>query len=248
MEPKEENPDFSSVFANDFQILERAKAVSQEDTSLPGHWWFKEYSLLATHYEKLLEQLVQITRLGDKFQGKLLAAHEKYQQASRTDPLTQLANRRYILEKIEAEQKRFKRHGKSFTLVLSDIDNFKHFNDQYGHECGDFVLVNVGMIMHSVLRETDSTGRWGGEEFILLLPETSLTQGISVAEKVRETINGKKFSFKGHEISITMTFGVSTYSEPENIDECIKRADQALYLGKSQGKNCVMPPPRFHGF
>jgi diguanylate cyclase (GGDEF)-like protein len=170
----------------------------------------------------------------------LREAQRKLELAARTDPLTQLSNRRDIIEKIEYERIRFKRNQKSFVLILGDIDHFKAFNDTFGHDCGDFVLVSVANVMRSMIREWDQLARWGGEEFLFLLVETDLEGGKIVAEKIRQSIASHSYIHKDLTLSITMTFGVSMFNNYSmTIDECIKEADQALYKGKEQGRNCV---------
>ncbi|MFA6653350.1 MAG: GGDEF domain-containing protein, partial [Candidatus Delongbacteria bacterium] len=124
--------------------------------------------------------------------------------------------------------------------VISDIDNFKTFNDSYGHDCGDFVLVNLANLMRSVLRKQDCIGRWGGEEFIFLMPKTELEGGSLVAEKIRKKIENETFYYRDIKLNITMTFGVNVFDAIMDIDYCINKADEALYQGKSKGKNCVV--------
>lgn len=170
----------------------------------------------------------------------LLESQRKLEIAARTDPLTQLSNRRDIIEKIEMEKVRIKRHHKPFTLILCDIDNFKAFNDTFGHDCGDFILVSIANMMRAMIREQDQLARWGGEEFLFLLPETKLESGAIVAEKIRNVIATHHFDYKAHVLSVTMTFGVSTcQTHTIDIDDCIKQADRALYKGKHAGKNRV---------
>jgi diguanylate cyclase (GGDEF)-like protein len=145
-----------------------------------------------------------------------------------------------MIEKIEAEKVRFKRHHKPFTLILCDIDDFKEFNDTYGHDCGDFILVSIANMMRSMIREQDQLARWGGEEFLFLLPETDLKSGVIVAEKIRKAIAAQDFEYTSHALSVTLTFGVSASQHSDmSIDECIKQADRALYQGKEAGKNRV---------
>jgi diguanylate cyclase (GGDEF)-like protein len=175
---------------------------------------------------------------------ELRTSQEKLELAAKTDPLTRLSNRRDMIEKIEHEISRFKRGQKPFSLVLSDIDDFKHFNDTFGHDCGDFILVTVANIMKSMIRSQDRVARWGGEEFLFLFPETNLEGGRVVAEKIRAHIAGAVYTYKQHALSITLTFGVSVfYSEFLTTDDCIKYADQAMYIGKEHGKNCVIVSP-----
>lgn len=167
-------------------------------------------------------------------------ANAKLKQIAKTDPLTDLSNRRDMIEKMEHEQKRFGRNGKSFVLLMSDIDDFKKINDDNGHDCGDFILESLAKQMRTTVRKQDFTGRWGGEEFLMLLPETDIDGGFALADKIRKDIEGTSYVFNNIKLKLTMTFGVSVYDRPMDIDYCIKMADEALYRGKKQGKNCVI--------
>ena len=176
-----------------------------------------------------------------KTNAELLETQKKLELAAKTDPLTQLSNRRDMLEKLEYEKVRQKRSRRPFSLILGDIDDFKQINDNYGHDCGDSVLISMADIMRSMLREQDQLARWGGEEFLLMLPETDLYKAKLVAEKIRQAINAHAFRYNHLNFSISMTFGVSVFDTYEkSIDECIKEADLALYKGKGQGKNQVV--------
>lgn len=166
---------------------------------------------------------------------------DKFENASKHDFLTGLSNRRDILDKMESERKRQERTDKPFTVMLGDIDNFKSFNDTFGHTGGDYVLQEIGQILKSMVRGIDCPSRWGGEEFLIMLVETDLHDGERVAERIRKKIENTSFKYKDAQLSITMTFGLSgSRMDDENIDACIKRADKALYEGKNRGKNVVV--------
>ncbi|MEA2097131.1 MAG: GGDEF domain-containing protein [Candidatus Cloacimonadota bacterium] len=170
---------------------------------------------------------------------KLEKANIQLEELSRKDPLTSISNRRDILKKIEYETLRFERNKRAFCLVMGDIDHFKSVNDNHGHECGDYILKALVNTIISGLRKQDIVGRWGGEEFILLLPETNLAGGEIAAEKIRKKIDQNKFIYNNKVIPISITFGVSEYSNGKDIESCIKEADTALYRGKSKGRNRV---------
>jgi diguanylate cyclase (GGDEF)-like protein len=156
------------------------------------------------------------------------------------DTLTGLSNRRDFLEKAKREETHFKRAKRAFSLVLLDIDHFKNINDTYGHECGDAVLARVAREIEGALREQDIVARWGGEEFICLLPETGLDGSEHVAGKVRLAIADNGCRYGGSLITVTATLGVSLYDGSSSLEECIRRADEALYQGKNQGRNRVV--------
>ncbi len=157
-----------------------------------------------------------------------------------TDTLTGLLNRRSLLEQIRREIVRQRRSGKSFSIVIGDIDKFKNINDSYGHPFGDTVLVKVANILTENIREWDSVGRWGGEEFILLLPETSLNGAFVLMEKLRKNLEISEHWFEGKQITVTATFGISKCKPEGDHLESIRKADKALYAGKKAGRNCVM--------
>ncbi len=168
---------------------------------------------------------------------RLNEAIEQLHRAAMTDPLTGLSNRRHMTMKIQDEMGRFKRSRRVFSLILGDIDHFKLVNDEYGHECGDEVLQSVSGILRAGIREQDQVARWGGEEFLLLLPETEAQGARLVAEKLREEIAESQMGCLGRDIRVTMTFGVTAYDKSGSMDATIREADHALYLGKQQGRN-----------
>ncbi len=197
-----------------------------------------------THLE-LKQSRDELERVNGELQqknDKLERAYEKLKEISQTDMLTRLSNRRDMIEKLQLEVSRFNRNKKGFTVIISDIDNFKHINDNYGHECGDAVLVNVSTILKSNLRQIDAVARWGGEEFLMMLPGTTLEGGLTVAEKLRATIEASFVDCQGENLKVTMTFGVSEFNDEDyDINHYIRLADEALYKGKQDGKNQVIP-------
>lgn len=197
------------------------------------------FSLLSTQEEKV--RMETELKTANEFNLKLKDAYDQIKLLANTDPLTKLSNRRDIIDKINMEITRMKRSKKPFSIILSDIDFFKKFNDEHGHDCGDFVLVTVANQIKNLLRDQDHTARWGGEEFLLVLPETSIDGALNVAEKIRETIASTVHTYKGKDISISMTFGVTEFNMDQTLDETIDLADKALYEGKEAGRNRVVP-------
>ncbi|WP_140417767.1 GGDEF domain-containing protein [Desulfosporosinus sp. FKA] len=163
---------------------------------------------------------------------------ERLEWTSRSDPLTGLYNRRYIMEKIESEFKRPKK--KKFSLVIADIDYFKKINDTYGHDCGDCVLQMISKSLMDNVREQDLVSRWGGEEFLLLLPETEVEGAYTLMDRIKKIIGEQIIEYNGNQVSITMTFGIADSQDYQLIDDVIKKADNALYEGKGRGRNCVV--------
>ena len=156
-----------------------------------------------------------------------------------TDALTGLLNRRRFAEIAEHEFARTRRSGHPMTLVLGDIDHFKRINDRHGHAGGDHVLQSVANLLQGGLRDYDSVARWGGEEFVVLLPDTDASTAQAVVERLRETIAESHPSFEGAPIPVSMTLGIAQYAGDENWHAIVARADEALYRGKAAGRNCV---------
>lgn len=166
--------------------------------------------------------------------------NQKLEKLSRLDHLTNISNRRDFAERADREFERSKRHKTNVCLVLADIDNFKKVNDYYGHDCGDSILVDVAKILTGALRTGDILARWGGEEFIVLLPDTELSGGRSFAEKMRRRISETELHYQGQVVNITMTLGLVQMTHDEDLNRCVKRADAALYEGKDKGRDQVI--------
>jgi diguanylate cyclase (GGDEF)-like protein len=171
-------------------------------------------------------------------QKRELEEKNKYLQCLAThDPLTGLFNRGYFTELVNKEIIRNKRTNSKSSIVLLDIDLFKKINDHYGHPAGDKIIQETANILTSTLRQSDISARLGGEEFIILLPETNLRAGREVAEKLRSKIQDYFFQFDGHKLEVTASFGVAELKD--SFDLCYSQADQALYASKKKGRNCV---------
>lgn len=162
---------------------------------------------------------------------------DKFEQQARQDPLTKLANRRGMTEHLIYEVNRSKRSKLPMTLILADVDHFKKVNDNYGHDAGDSLLIQLAESFIVNLRKQDIVARWGGEEFLFLLPETNAEEGFILAEKIRQAIQQTTFTHQQHNIQITMSFGVSEVDTKGNTDNSINMADQYLYLAKKEGRN-----------
>ena len=156
-----------------------------------------------------------------------------------TDPLTDLFNRRYFLQQAKILMKSAERHHFPISIILCDIDKFKTINDTFGHDVGDKAIINFAQCIKKAKRDEDILARFGGEEFILLLPQTTLTGAQQFAERLRQQIEKQSLRVVQGEISVTASFGVSTLSEKGNIEQQISHADGALYRAKKQGRNRV---------
>lgn len=161
---------------------------------------------------------------------------------STTDPLTGLYNRREFLTRLRLEWGRLRRYQRPISLIMLDIDHFKEVNDNFGHECGDTVLSTLSSVIRRYQRSQDITCRYGGEEFIVLMPETSLDAAFGVAENLREIVGNHGFRCKRHPISVHISLGVAGALEhhPDDSEAFIKMADQAMYRAKSLGRNCTV--------
>lgn len=176
----------------------------------------------------------------NEVENKLLNLNSQLTYLASRDSLTNLLNRRTMSEMIELEYVRSSRSGKPFGLIMADVDDFKHVNDDYGHAAGDLVLTELSGLISATLRKQDLVSRWGGEEFLILLPETDL-EGVQVAaEKVRGIISRSSIVYQGKPINVTVCIGGVVCQDQEDWDECIKHADRALYYGKTHGKNMAI--------
>jgi diguanylate cyclase (GGDEF)-like protein len=172
---------------------------------------------------------------------ELKLIREKLDFLSRIDPLTRLSNRRDILEKLSCEKARFDRNFCPFSVILCDVDRFKSINDKYGHDGGDFVIASIAKIILTSLRKQDYAARWGGEEFLIVLPSSGGKAGKAVAEKLRCEIDNHKFTFNEMTLHVTMSFGAIEFNaQLHSIDQAISLADKALYEGKRKGRNYVI--------
>jgi diguanylate cyclase (GGDEF)-like protein len=154
------------------------------------------------------------------------------------DGLTGVFNHVYTLEEIDAEIERAKRYHVVFSLILLDIDNFKNVNDSYGHLAGDFVLRSIAQLIQKTLRVIDIVGRYGGEEFIVVLPQTDLENAVNAAERLRKAIESEYFVYDNkNTIRLTVSLGVATYQNGQDTRSLIKIADDNLYRAKRGGKN-----------
>lgn len=205
------------------------------------------YLLQAIFATNLIQGLFSFSMMGYFFEqaaenaeNEIIQANQRLLSMANTDPVTNLLNRRMMMNRIEDEKAKVDRGGKPFVIIMVDIDNFKHINDVYGHEGGDFVLVQLAERINLALRKTDLVSRWGGDEFLFMLPETKLADGANVAEKVRNRIIKTPFVYRERDIEVTLTFGVSQCDANVGAGSSIRKADQALYFGKHAGKNRVI--------
>ncbi len=166
-------------------------------------------------------------------------AENKLLQLATQDSLTGLSNRRNLLERARQEIVRARRRNDPISLVIADIDHFKSINDQYGHDAGDNVIRHAAELLLRLCREQDVVARWGGEEFLLLLPSTNLLAAEALAERFRQAVVETVVAYGELDIKLKMSFGVAALEHNENIDDAIARADKAMYQSKNDGRNRV---------
>lgn len=155
------------------------------------------------------------------------------------DDLTGFYNRTHLMDLIDTESNRSIRNGTVFSLAMIDIDKFKSINDTYGHQTGDYVLKTFAAVLRSVLRKTDFCGRYGGEEFLVVLTQTDLQAAKIFAERIRDCVEKSLFPSLGPDSKVTVSIGLTAYKMQENIERTISRADEALYRAKNGGRNRV---------
>jgi len=172
---------------------------------------------------------------------KLYTMAEKFHMASQTDELTGLSNRRALREKLEKEVARSHRTENDFVIIICDVDHFKRINDRYGHVVGDAALRHLAERVKTVLRNYDVPARWGGEEFMFLLPDTDLAEGKLVAERICAEVAEKPFQTTDvEEINLTISCGVGDWKSYRDLDELIRITDDRLYRAKEMGRNRIV--------
>ncbi len=170
----------------------------------------------------------------------LQQALERISELATRDELTGLVNRRHMTALVQAERARQRRAGSAMAIALIDIDLFKRINDSHGHRAGDSVLKTFADTARQALRTTDVLARWGGEEFLLMLPATSPEQALHSIERLREAVAGARFDAAAAGLSVTFSAGLSACEGEGPIETCIEHADQAMYRAKTRGRNCTV--------
>jgi diguanylate cyclase (GGDEF)-like protein len=192
-----------------------------------------------------------ITRLKTKVAKSLAEIKEserRYQELSMVDDLTRLYNSRHFYNQLAREIERSNRYEQPLALMMLDLDKFKDFNDTYGHIEGDEVLLRLGKVIKSCLRDSDSAYRYGGEEFTIILPMTTAEDGLGIAKRIQEEFRKEAFRpAPGREVRITMSIGVGQYRPQEEMKAFVSRVDQTMYQAKQQGRDriCVSNDPAF---
>lgn len=187
--------------------------------------------------EKLRQAHEELEAVNRNLEQKVKARTESLQQLANTDQLTQINNRRAILDRLDYEFQKYQRQPRSLSVLMLDIDHFKAINDTFGHLEGDKMLVAVAQLISRACRQTDSVGRYGGEEFLVVLPETSMDDAKDLAERMRLSVMDCR-SKNGD--ALTCSIGVATLQEGQGILDLIKVADDRVYTAKRRGRNQVV--------
>jgi diguanylate cyclase len=198
-----------------------------------------EFSRLYELFKRSTRQVEDSRGEIERLRTQLVEMSRSLDLASRIDPMTQLANRRDILEKIEQEHSRAYRHKRTFSLILVDIDDFKQINDTYGIHVGDDVLVEISCVLRECVRSEDVCSRWGGEEFLFLLPETGIDGALAVAQKINQTVEMTEFKVNKPGIRTSVSLGVCSCQPGQTVVDCLNRVERALLLAKQEGKNAT---------
>jgi len=210
--------------------------VSDHETESLARRW--EFVVTAAFFSFIA--LIGPTVIGTRLIRRDQVLHENMIRLSQEDDLTGLFNRRRTAELIENEIQRASRYDTVFSVILMDIDHFKAVNDRFGHQAGDEVLIKITEVIRSKVRATDLVGRWGGEEFLILSPETDLGGSVLLAEKIRTRLESAYLGKIGHR---TASFGVTAFDEGDDIEAIIARADAGLYAAKRGGRNRIKKVP-----
>jgi diguanylate cyclase len=187
--------------------------------------------------KRLKDSALRITQLEEALEA---ARKDKF-----TDHLTQLSNRGYLDEKLKEDAATFQRYGEPFCLIMFDVDHFKKFNDNYGHQAGDKVLQAVSRTARETMRSSDTVARYGGEEFVVVVYKTKIEEAVKAAENLREAVAAHEFVFKGEKkvVQVTISLGVTQVAKGDAPKSLIERADKCLYEAKRQGRNRTVHAP-----
>ncbi len=216
------------LFLSDFPFIDiKGRKKSLQITKLPIS--------MSESKRGVLGVTVDITKL-KSIQEKLEKANKMLEIQAITDSLTGLLNHRAIYEKLEDETNRARRYNSQLSVIMMDIDDFKEVNDRWGHQMGDRVLKEISKIIKKNIREMDNAGRYGGEEFLVILPFTDINGAVTLANRIREEVSSTKYSSGIH---LTISGGISVFKD-ENTLLLVEKADVNLYKAKKLGKNKIV--------
>ncbi len=209
-------------------------AIEADYSDITDKWLMRSVSRIVMHLIASL-LVIYLVRKFVFLLNEILAAQKKLEISARYDSMTGLMNRKYFFERLEEEIARSVRYGKKMSFISIDADHFKVINDKYGHPKGDYVISRLGCVIRECIRETDFAGRLGGEEFSVVLPETSAEDGKVIAERIRNAVH----SIKVEDRTVTVSLGVTALIEKDSADSVYLRSDKALYKSKKEGRDCT---------
>jgi diguanylate cyclase (GGDEF)-like protein len=215
-------------------------AIVLANDAWKGHPLTSEYERLSLGFQKLARRLNKITRISDGFQTQLKHLNLALARASLTDPLTSLANRRAMLERLGQAADATIKGGPGFAVAMIDIDHFKRINDSFGHALGDVALRTLSDCLTATARAGDFAARWGGEEFLLLIMDADAEMVRAHCEDIRSAIEALQIQHNGKRVQITISIGVAFHERVLSYEDTIRDADRALYAAKSYGRNTVV--------
>jgi len=231
------NPSFISRLVNILSAIGLLVVVAYISSLTSG--------ILKKNRDRLQEkniELMEKTALLEEVEKTLRESENRYRELSIVDDLTQLYNSRHFYQQLKMEIDRLDRHEYPLTLLLIDLDDFKVFNDTYGHIEGDQVLLRFGQVIKRCLRKADSAYRYGGEEFTIILPMTTSEEGIVIAERIKEELKKENFSpVPDKHVHLTVSIGFAQYNKQEDVKVFVSRADHLMYQAKKNGKDRICP-------
>lgn len=235
--------EFQGISRKHFKIVIHNDSASIQDTG-SSNGTFVNNTKIQGEQELSKGDMVKIGSIALKFLPKgdtERLAYDKLQEDANTDGLTKCYNKTYFNNKLDLEVKKSKITGSPLSLIIFDLDHFKHLNDNYGHDAGDYVLKEKAeLLRENGIRKGDIFARYGGEEFVVLLPNTNLKQAFEIAERLRKLVENHEFIYEAQRLPVTASIGVADYRTGVNTGtDLFKRADSAVYKSKEGGRNQV---------
>ncbi len=248
-----ENKKFNSLLENQVEDMKKPAQLSTTLAEFRGIVMSRLASIRAALeekrrsetliQEKLTEEMESLNENLDRMKKEVDQVHAKRKALEKEvliDPLSGVSNRRALRERLKNELYRFQRYRQFFSMLLFDIDQFKVINDRHGHWAGDRCIKEIIKRIKPILRETDLMGRWGGDEFLVIFAGTDVESAAAVAERLRKLIENTRFVYHKHEISLTVSIGVTeTRDSDATVEMVFNRVDKAMYQAKKKGRNMV---------
>ncbi|MCG8067529.1 MAG: diguanylate cyclase [Candidatus Thiodiazotropha taylori] len=234
------NGDEIDQLARAFDLMSARLEVKQQQIEANQIALCSAHDDLEERVENRTMELVQTNQKLLKEIAERKHVEQMLEETSRIDYLTNSLNRRAMTRRLDQVVSQTERGSESFCIILLDVDHFKQINDNYGHDIGDQVLTYIVKLLKSRIREADELGRWGGEEFMILCPETQLAEARLLAQRLCDDLSASPMTMIDKQLQVTASFGVSLYQPGEVLGNCLKRTDYALYEAKAKGRNCVV--------